>query len=293
LSPYPGESKPAGEHAEGTARVTLSLLFDGKFEKYFAEAATGTPLWLFVHIPKTAGSSLFTELSEFLRPAQNIHIDRTETARSYNARYDAAVDDFITQAKQRPFRFASGHIIEVHTARIRNALPDVRMITMLRQPVSRVVSDYRYQRTPMHPTHEEFKKKMPTLAHYVEQLGESNKMARHLVPKAIIASGDAQGCIDFVMQNYAFVGLQEMYPLCFQALTTLLGKPSAPTVKKRVNEVTDENPLFLTPELDRQIRSLNTLDMAIYEGFLKSYKAIRERLLEFVRARRIELSRPT
>jgi hypothetical protein len=219
--------------------VTLSLLFSGKFDEYFARSAAGTPLWLFVHIPKTAGSSLTTELAEFLRPSQNIHIDRTDSTRSYNQRYDDAVTDFIAEAKQRRFRFASGHIIEEHTARIRNAVPDVRMITMLRQPVSRVVSDYRYQRTPMHPTHEEFKKKMPTLAHYVAQLGESNKMTRHLVPKTIIATGDGQACVNFVMQNYEFVGLQEMYPICFQTLTTLVGNPSVPTVKKRVNEVSE------------------------------------------------------
>jgi hypothetical protein len=271
--------------------VPLSLLFEGKFDEYFAKYASGSPLWLFVHVPKTAGSSLITELAGFLRPYHNIHIDRADEARSYAERYDAAVSEFVAQCKQRPISFASGHILEAQTARIRDALPDVRMVTMLRQPVSRVVSDYRYQRTPMHPTHEEFKKKMPTLRHYVDQLGESNKMTRYLVPHSLVAAGRAQDCVEYVMQNYTFVGLQEMYPLCFQTLTTLLGKPSTPTVKKRVNEVTEENPLFLTPDLDRLIRDLNKLDMAIYEAFSKSYRTVRERLLEYVRARRIECAR--
>jgi hypothetical protein len=276
------------------ALVTLSLLFDGKFDEYFAQSAAGTPLWLFVHIPKTAGSSLTAELAEFLRPSQNIHIDRSDRgdlSRSYNERYDTAVADFVMQAKQRPFRFASGHIMEAQSARIRHALPDVRMITMLRQPVSRVVSDYRYQRTPMHPNHEEFKERMPTLSHYVEQLGESNKMTRFLVPRSIIASGDEARCINYVIENYVFVGLQEMYPICFQTLTTLLGRPSTPTVRKRVNEVSDDNPSSLTPELDRRIRELNRLDMAVYEAFLRSYRAIREPLIEYVRSRRMEWAR--
>jgi hypothetical protein len=43
--------------------------------------------------------------------------------------------------------------------------------------------------------------------------------------------------------------------------------------------------------LDREIRSLNKLDMAIYEAFLRCYRVIREPLLEFVRTRRIELAR--
>ena len=266
--------------------MSLSQLFDGDFEAYFAECDTGSPLWLFVHVPKTAGSSLATEISQFLRPSRNIHIDRSDEGRPYSERYEAAVAGFILEAKQTRVRFASGHLIESQSARIRNALPDVRMITMLRHPVPRVVSDYRYQRTPMHPTHEEFKKKMPTLAHYVEQLGESNKMARYLVPNALLAAGDAQTCIDYMIRNYAFIGLQEMYPLCFQTLTTLLGNLTTPSVKKRVNEVTAENPLGLTPELEHRIRSLNALDLTVYEAFSQSYKAIRQELIDFLRARR-------
>ena len=47
-----GVSQPKG------AQPVLSTLFAGDFDRYFAEAGSGAPLWMFVHVPKTAGSSM-------------------------------------------------------------------------------------------------------------------------------------------------------------------------------------------------------------------------------------------
>lgn len=264
--------------------MRLPLLFGQKFAEYFAPHGETKPLWLFVHVPKTAGSSLRAELAAMLQPEANIHIDHGDTAKPFRERFDEAVEGFIAAARQRPHRFASGHIDMAQAARIRDALPAVRCVTMLRHPVARFVSDFRYQRSPMHPTNAEFRRRVPTLEDYVAFRTEWNKTARHLVPRAVVDRGDAAACIEHILQTFDFVGIQEMYPLSFRTLTTLVGEPRIATQKLRVNEVTEENRIELSPVLTREIEANNPLDMAIYDAMLERLRAVREPLLDHLRA---------
>jgi len=263
--------------------LRLPLLFGRQFAEYFAPAGPGQPLWLFVHVPKTAGSSLRAELAELLRPEANIHIDHGDTRKTHHERFDQAVADFIAKARQRHFRFASGHLDSAQASRICDALPEVRRVTMLRHPDARFVSDFRYQRSPMHPTHEEFRRRMPTLEDYVGFRTERNKTARHLVPRDLVDGGDAAACIDHVLQNFDFVGIQEMYPLSFRTLTTLVGEPRSATRTLRANEVTAENRVELAPAMAREIEANKPLDMAIYETMLQRFRAIRAPLRDYLR----------
>ena len=263
--------------------MRLPLLFEQKFDEYFATTSPGHPLWLFVHVPKTAGSSLRAELAGMLRPEANIHIDHGDSTKPFRDRFDEAVANFIAEARQRPFRFASGHIDMAQVQRIRDALPDVRCVTMLRHPVARFVSDFRYQRSPMHPTHAEFRRRVPTLEDYVAFRSEWNKTARHLVPSALVDRGDAVSCIDHIMRTYDFVGIQEMYPLSFRTLTTLVGEPRLATQMLRVNEVTDANRVELSPVLAREIEANNLLDMAIYDTILDRFRMVRDPLRDYLR----------
>ena len=80
----------------------------------------------FVHVPKTAGSSLSSELAGLIPPYHNIHIDHLDRSRPGPERYDAAVDAFLAEAQRKPFRSASGHIQNRHMERIRAALPGLR-----------------------------------------------------------------------------------------------------------------------------------------------------------------------
>ncbi len=83
----------------------LSTLFAGDFDRYFAEAPIGAasnpPLWLFVHVPKTAGSSMEMEMTSIFKPSANIEIDYTEKNKTYKVLFDEAVARFIEQHKLR------------------------------------------------------------------------------------------------------------------------------------------------------------------------------------------------
>jgi hypothetical protein len=267
---------------EGFESMVLRDLYEGRFAAYFGALANTDALWLFVHVPKTAGSSFNAELTPLLKPNHHVFIDYTQTAeKPYHTLYDEAVERFIAQAQDTPLRYATGHINGGHVERIMAALPRVRPVTLMRQPVSRFISDYRYQRTPMHPGHEKFRQDFPTIEDYLGQKGEWNKTANYLVPPHIRRDG-AEACIDYVMARYAFVGIQEMYPLSLRMVTTLAGSPARPGAKHRVNAPTPENSVELTPELERSIRSHNALDMALYEVFAKNLAAVRGELIAYL-----------
>lgn len=258
--------------------MLMDLLFDGRVAEYMAAAAVPPGgLCLFVHVPKTAGTSLRAELADILQPDANIVVDYTDTSRSFHARMDEAVDMFLGYAEAEAPRFASGHILARHVNRIRAARPGTRLVTFLRDPVARVVSDYRYQRSPRHPVHAEFAARVPDLDAYIAMRAEANKMTQHLVPADILQAGDPAECVDYVMRTYAFVGLQEMYPISFRALTTLLGEPRWPQIRENVNS-DNESERTIPADLAARIRAANALDDALYQHVLQGWRRARDTL---------------
>jgi hypothetical protein len=261
----------------------MELLFAGRIEAYLRQAALGTDPCIFVHIPKTAGTSLRSEIAGFLRPDANIAVDYTDTSRSFHDRIDDAVAMFLARAETTPVRFASGHILARHVARIRARYGDARLVTFLRDPVERVISDYRHQRSTRHPVHREFIARVPDLDAYLANRAEGNKMVQHLVPVAILRHADAAACIEHVMRSYAFVGIQAMYPICFRTLTTLLGKPAWPRLRENVN-TENEAERHVDADVAQRIREANALDVALYEHFSAGMAAVQDALAEHLAA---------
>jgi hypothetical protein len=267
-------------------KMVLDLLFDQKFDEYFAKAGGGTPLWLMVHVPKTAGSSLGVELAGLLAPSYNINIRKTDPTLGHRVRFDMAVAQFLEAAQKKPHRFATGHISGDQAQLIMSTLPEVRAFAMLRHPVARFVSDFRYQRTPMHSDPEGFKARYPDFPSYVNTHRVYNKITSHLVPKSVLDTNDAQACIDHITKTFTFIGLQEAYPISFRVITTLAGTPARATVKERVNTPTAENSVELTPDLERTIRENNPIDMAVFVEFSRRFRAIRDGLAAWLKTGR-------
>ena len=253
--------------------MILDDLFNERFQFYFDALISTPPLWLFVHVPKTAGSSFNGELQPILLPGHHIFVDYTKLDRQpFNELMDEAVERFIGLAGARRYRYCTGHIYASHVSRITEALSDVRPITLLRDPVSRFVSDYRYQCSTMHPGHEQFRAHHPTIESYLDLPGEWNKACAHLVPFEL--RDDSQASVDHIMASYAFVGIQEQYDLSLRLITTLAGAPRKPAVFRRVNTPTPETAVDLPDDLVARIRGRNMLDFAIYETLAARFRAV-------------------
>ena len=230
-------------------------------------------LWLFIHVPKTAGSSLSNELARARKPYRNIHIDYSKPQVPHDQQLQAAVDDFIASAKVKPHRSASGHITMKHAQQIKAAIPNTKFVTVIRDPVARVISDFRYQRTPAHPPYQDFIRRFPTIWDFIEHGPSRNKIARHLAPEF---RAPPEQVVADVTGAMSFIGAVEMYPLSFNLMFKLMGQERRPKLHVRQTESRPENNVEVTPELRQRIRELNSVDEGIYGSALAILKARRK-----------------
>ncbi|WP_179187153.1 sulfotransferase family 2 domain-containing protein [Sphingomonas sp. TZW2008] len=230
-------------------------------------------LCVFIHIPKTAGSSLSAELARLRPPYHNIHRRYFDGETVTFTSMEEEIATFVAEPELADARSCSGHFTWEQAAPIRAARPDARFFTFLRDPVQRVISDYRYSRTPTHPTYRETIARFPTIETYVEARETQDKMARFLLPDDV-RTRDAIAA--FLNQNYAFVGLLEMYPLSFNILSRLLGDNLLPSEHRRKTENTQDNEVADTPALRSYILDHNQRDRDLYDIAHQRLLAIRD-----------------
>lgn len=257
--------------------MSLVSLLDGDVAEYLKKQADRPgALWLFVHIPKTAGSSFRAELASRLKPERNIVVNYEDESLPFHQRLQSAVQDFSDSMNQPAVRFASGHIFRSHAAFIAERHPDVRPITMLRNPVARVVSDFRYARTPQHPPYREFIRQFPSFEDYVNSPASQNKVHEFL---RRAPTDTPEQVIQDVEQTFSFLGVTEMYYLSCRVLFALLGDARNPTLYERRTEISEDNEIANLEELTPRIRELNAKDIAIYDHFHYKLKRRRDDIL--------------
>jgi hypothetical protein len=209
-------------------------------------------------------------------------LDPTEATQSYEYLFDRVVDRFIERAQAKRFRYCTGHINAAQVKRIAANVPNVRPITLLREPVSRYISDYRYQRSTMHPGHEQFRAEYPRIEDYLRVEGDWNKIATSLLPPDLRATADVQACVEWLTSTYCFIGVQEMYGLCLHALSWFAGVPKRSKVRRRINDPTPDNEVILSYDLQEEIRERNSLDVGLYDAIGPRFMAISDSLTTYL-----------
>jgi hypothetical protein len=250
--------------------MAIGTLLDGKVADYLA-ADRDRPgdLWFFIHIPKTAGSSLRHEVGARLRPEANLFA-AADPVRPHNELLMEALQAFLERPSTPPCRFASGHLMRRHLVPLLERRPDTRLLTLLREPVARVISDFRYQRTPAHPGSMAFMQRFPTLMDFASARPARNKMYRFL---RVDAASAVEQVIEDVERGFAFVGLTERYVLACRTLLALLGFAADPSVHKRRTEDLPENAVDDLERLRPELEALNVEDVALYRHFAQRWQA--------------------
>lgn len=259
--------------------TALQAFLAGHFDTWLDMVRRPPPLWLFVHVPKTAGSSLAAELALDLAPYRSLHIDHMDRSSPALVRYDQVVEQALAAHAVAPFRFASGHVQHRHVARLVQGIPGTRLFTMLREPAARLVSDFLYQRSAMHPLAEEVRRRVPDFDAFLLLPGQRNRAARHLVPKPIVDAGDVAAAIGHIERHFAFLGLQEDYAAGFRALTAMLGRMRPPARRLRANDAAAEERAAIAsrlgdPALAARIAEVHALDVAIHRHFAARWQAV-------------------
>lgn len=240
--------------------------------------------WLFLHIPKTAGSSFSEELASRVPPYSNIFVDYSDEETPFDQRLDHAVERFLQRQAVAPFHSASGHLPFPLCDKIRRHIPNTKLVTFLRDPVARVVSDFRYQRTPLHPPFETFKEQFPTLMDYVASPDSQNKMAQFMAWQ----SDDGDAALEARLNDFAFIGLLEMYPMSFGCIFDLMGHPGQlPQVHRRQTPQSADTDVELGPDLVQEILRTNQDDVRLHQAVKSALLPKREEWRDRLEAERV------
>ena len=236
---------------------------------YIEQTRSADAVWGFSHIPKTAGSSLIASLEAHRAPYYYIR------AKSYAHERCSSFQRAGVGSRPRICRYSeigarahtrcrsfSGHLRRPHIDFIRTELPGTRFFTLLREPVARVVSDYRYCLTPSHPTHEQFAAQFPTITDFIRHPMGQNGMSKRLAAKW----DTAEMVLDSVLPGFEFIGVMELYDVSLSMIFRLMGLTHIPT--GRVNETisTDRNAIELSDAVHEEILARNAIDDALYRA---------------------------
>ena len=242
--------------------MPFSSFSNTSFEDYLTKASSAEALWFFLHIPKTAGTSMSSELDRLRPPYVNISVDYERNDLSHDVAVKQAVAQF-NATQIATARAASGHVPVATLDEVIGPRPGMRLFTLLRDPVARVVSDYTYQTTPAHPPFEAFKKRYPSIEDYVLAPTEQNKML------SFLSAGKPGQTFDQtyrqIEQRFEFIGVTELYDMSFNIISRLMGKPARSQEHRRATSAEAKARVALTPSLVTLIRQANHLDQQLYD----------------------------
>lgn len=237
------------------------------------------PLTIFVHIPKTAGRTLRTIIRRQYRPEQ-VFITRGEAGNSFQEFLSLSAEE------QARVQIVQGHFpygLHDHISR-----PAV-YVTMLREPIARVISYYRFVRDhPEHANHAAVIEK--GLAGFVKD--GAFKHVDNAQLRYLAASQDApfgacteemfEAALAHLEQRFVAVGLVEAFDDSILFMRRALGwrLPVYRSINVSKHRLQDDE---LTDELLALLREQNRFDLRLYDY-------ARQRFQETMRAQGIRLA---
>ena len=232
-------------------------------------------LWIFQHVPKTAGSSITAALSAHAAPYTNISADR-QISMPIRKQYSELCATVPLERNGKSMRSVSGHLWRSDVDILLSRDPNARLFTFVRDPVRRVISDYRYSRTPAHAQWQEQIAAYPNLDSYIEDSpAVRNKTVFFLTGER---EGDASEIIPWIMARFDYIGLLEEMGLSHSILAKLLRFGEAQVEHRRSTEDLPQNTETPTTAQLSRIRKMNELDLALFNRV----SAVHSKLQKFI-----------
>lgn len=245
----------------------------GTWDDYARAHEAFDGLWIFQHVPKTAGSSITAALGAGAAPYVNIAADR-QAATPFRRQYRALAQTTPLERDGRALRSVSGHLWRGDVDALIARAPEARLFTFVRDPVRRVVSDYRYARTPAHAQWREQIAAYPDLDAYIDDSpAVRNKTVFFLTGER---EGDPAEVIGWILSRFDYIGLLEEMEMSHAILTRLLRLSAGGPQHRRPTEALPQNAEVPTPAQLARIRRMNDLDQALFNRVSAIHRGLRE-----------------
>lgn len=223
---------------------------------------------VFIHIPKAAGSTL--ESAFRLRYGRS-HVLAVNTL-------ERPIDetDLLAEIRWARVKVVFGH---VHYGIDEYIPKECHYATMLRDPIARILSIYKYiARTPFHPLHERFARSKIGLDEYVssdiDKHQVENAQTRQIGNVTDRDSSVDEAALGEARRNLAsmrFVGLTERFDESFVLLRRELGWRLPMYITR--NAATGGRDVPVPEGVIETIRERNALDISLYRAAQKRFEA--------------------
>ena len=231
---------------------------------------------IFLHIPKTAGTTLNRIIEWQYNPLSIYTMD------PYRIRATAERFKGLSEERRRRFRVVRGHLFYG----LHKFLPQgASYITMLRDPVARFLSSYYFiLRRPLHPLH----RKLTTEQLGVEDYLRLTPQHRHNLQSRFVAGMENdpisdQQLLDMAKENltrsFSVVGICER----FKESLVLMAKTFGWEIPFYENRKVSKNRAPIEPELVEIIKNHNRVDVELYEFGQKLFEQSLRRKEEAIR----------
>ncbi len=234
-----------------------------KLNRLIANRRENFDLLFYVHIPKTAGTSLCTDMRKRFNPSMNLWMNYADDEMSWHQQRLSVVKTLISRMPEERFRFAHGHIPFSVAVRLMHTGYKIGFATFIREPLSRLVSSYVYQKSAAHPHHQRVRRDHPTFESFYRMQNLQNQTHKFL---RLDTRQTVPETIDMLERQFCFIGLQEDYELCFRTLSAIAGEQFKPQLFMNKMKSPDLVP-ELSPDTIEEIKALNAADFEIYEHF--------------------------
>ncbi len=220
-------------------------------------SSSNDPALIFLHIPKTAGTTL-NRIIEWQYDPRLIY-----TVDPYQIRATVGRLQSLPEERRRRLRVVRGHLIYgVH-----DCLPQGgTYITMLRDPVKRVLSSYQFiLRRPLHPLHRKLKAKGIGVEEFLNYTAKRQNLQTKMLAGVPYVGpcdeGTLEKAIAHAEKDFSVVGLSERFQESLLMIAAIFGWK----IPYYENRKVSKNRPAIDPATLELIRQHNPFDLALYE----------------------------
>ncbi len=212
---------------------------------------------VFLHIPKTAGTTLNRIIEWQYNPLSIFTLDPY--------RFRATVERFktLSEARRRRFQVVRGHLYYG----LHEFLPQgATYITMLREPVARFLSSYYFiLRRPLHPLHRKLTREHLGVEDYLRLIPHRHNLQCRLIAGVENNTIGDESLLDLAKENltksFGVVGICEK----FEESLMLIAKTFSWEIPYYENRKVSKNRSPVDPNAIAMIREYNRLDLELYD----------------------------